>query len=77
MEELYNAIKESKYRRSSRHGQSGEVWLWNEDKIDMNSTARHIEAIAYDYFDYYEEYEQGFKSIRNLRRDADDFVASL
>ena len=75
MEELYNAIKESKYRRSSRHGQSGEVWLWNEDKIDMNSTARHIEAIAYDYFDYYEEYEQGFKSIRNLRRDADDFVA--
>ena len=78
MNELYEDIKETKYRRSARRGSgdTGEVWLWNEDKIDMNSTARHIESIAYDFFDYYEKYEIGFKAIRTLKGEIGDIVVN-
>lgn len=33
----------------------------------MNSTARHCEAIMYDYFDYFEKYELSYKSLNNLK----------
>lgn len=73
MENLYNAIKESKHRKVvfKKRGEKGVTqyeWLWNEDTVDMNSTARHCEAIMYDYFDYYEKYELSYKALNNLKK---------
>ena len=71
METLYNAIKESKYRKKvskTRSGSDDYLWLWNEDSIDMNSTSRHCEAIMYDYFDYFERYELSYKALNNLKK---------
>jgi hypothetical protein len=76
MIDLYNAIKESKHRKSAKriHGEDADEWLWNEDKVDMNSTMRHCETIAYDYFDYYEKYELGFKAMSKLKSDVSEIV---
>lgn len=81
MGDLYSAIKASRHRRDttvkkwrSRNDASDTEWLWNEDEVDMNSTARHCEAIMYDYFDYYEKYELGFKAIKNLKDSINDIV---
>jgi hypothetical protein len=76
MVDLYNAIKESKHRKSTKRSQTEdtEEWLWNEDKVDMNATTRHCEAIAYDYFDYYEKYELGFKAMSKLKNDVGEIV---
>ncbi len=71
MGDLYAAIKDSKHRKVvKKRGARSEdiVWLWNEDTVDMNSTARHCEAIMYDYFDYYEKYELSYKSLSNLKK---------
>lgn len=71
MASLYNAIKESKHRKTAKKKQKGGEqyeWLWNEDAVDMNATARHCEAIMYDYFDYYEKYELGYKALTNLKK---------
>lgn len=71
MVDIYNAIKESKHRKVVKSGgknKSTSEWLWNEDTVDMNSTARHCEAIMYDYFDYYEKYELSYQALRNIRR---------
>ncbi|MDE7464745.1 MAG: hypothetical protein K2M48_06915, partial [Clostridiales bacterium] len=72
---LYNAIKESKHRKVIASGAKNRAqtekkseWLWNEDTVDMNSTARHCEAIMYDYFDYYEKYELSYKSLSNIKK---------
>lgn len=77
MEELYEAIKASKYTKRVRDKKKTDVavrWLWNEDRINMNSTARHCEAIMYDYFDYFEKYELGFRAIRRIKSDVDDLT---
>jgi hypothetical protein len=76
MSDLYNAIKDSKHRKSAKRVQTedSDEWLWNEDKVDMNSTMRHCEAIAYDYFDYYEKYELGFKAMSRLKSDVSEIV---
>ncbi len=77
MSEIYNAIKDARYSEISKSRNSAgdkQKWLWNEDEIDMNSTALHCEAIMYDYFDYYETYELGFKSMQAFRKEVDDFV---
>lgn len=82
MSDLYTAIKASRHRRdttvkksSARADASDTEWLWNEDDVDMNSTARHCEAIMYDYFDYYERYELGFKAMKNLKDRINELVA--
>ena len=71
MKSLYYAIKTKRHQKvtqgKNRSIEKKEEWLWNEDSVDMNSTARHCEAITYDYFDYYEKYELGFNAIKNLR----------
>ena len=74
--DLYEAIKASKHKKStkSKKGGSPDEWLWNEDGVDMNSTARHCEAIAYDYFDYYEKFELGFLAVSKLTGDMKDAV---
>lgn len=73
MSELYNAIKESRYsvfiRRKNAEPTRDTEWVWNEDSPDMNSTARHCEAITYDYFDYYDKYELGFRAVQSFRKD--------
>ena len=73
MRSLYYAIKTKRHQKikqgKNRTIEKVDEWLWNEDSVDMNSTARHCETIAYDYFDYYEKYELGFTAIRNLRKD--------
>lgn len=77
MADLYNAIKSSKHRKTlskKRGGGKVDEWLWNEDTVDMNSTARHCEAIAYDYFDYYERYELGLKAITGLKENVGKLV---
>ena len=75
MGELYNAIIDSRHRIiNKKQGRKETEWLWNEDEVDMNSTARHCEAIMYDYFDYYERYELGFKAMRNFRSDIGEYV---
>ena len=74
MEELYEAIKASKYSKRVRDKKKTDTvvkWLWNEDRINMNSTARHCEAIMYDYFDYFEKYELGFRAISRIKGDVD------
>lgn len=73
MEELYGTIKKSIHRKSSKGvsrktADRGVEWLWNEDNVDMNSTARHCEAITYDYFDYYDRYELGLKAMNGLKK---------
>lgn len=73
MESLYAAIKEAKHRKTvfKKRGEKGTTqfeWLWNEDTVDMNSTARHCEAIMYDYFDYFERYELSYKALNNLKK---------
>lgn len=81
--DLYNAIKATRHRRDTtvkksarlRQDLSDTEWLWNEDDIDMNSTARHTEAVMYDYFDYYERYELGFKAVSSLKDGIDDAVS--
>lgn len=75
MRDLYTSLKNKRHikvtkRKNSTVGKEAE-WLWNEDNVDMNSTARHCEAIAYDYFDYYDKYEVGFAAIRNLKKELD------
>ncbi|MCH5157379.1 MAG: hypothetical protein J1G02_05870 [Clostridiales bacterium] len=68
MKELYAAIINKRHQKINKKNRTKEAeWLWNEDNVDMNSTARHCEAITYDYFDYYEKYELGFLAIKNLR----------
>ena len=74
LEELYNAIIDSQYQRTVE-GKRNKAWLWNADGIDMNSTARHCEAIAYDYFDYYERYELGLRAITKLKSNIGDAVS--
>ncbi|MGN0807849.1 MAG: hypothetical protein ACI4MN_05345 [Candidatus Coproplasma sp.] len=73
MGNLYNAIKDSKHRKIvfKKRGEKGATqyeWLWNEDTLDMNSTARHCEAVMYDYFYYYEKYELSYNSLNNLKK---------
>ncbi len=65
MTDIYEDIKKSIHRQRGRNSKKSD-WLWNEDEIDLYSTARHCEAIAYDYFDYYDRYELGFKAINSL-----------
>lgn len=67
LEELYNAIIAAQYQKSISKTEKENEWLWNADRVDMNSTARHCEAITYDYFDYYERYELGLKAINGLK----------
>ncbi len=68
LKELYYNTKNKRHIKVSRKSKDRQVeWLWNEDNVDMNSTARHCEAIAYDYFDYYDKYELGFTALKNLR----------
>lgn len=79
MSDLYEAIKESKHRKiefkkRSGKGEKGSEWLWNEDIVDMNSTARHCEAIMYDYFDYYERYELSYKALNNLKKHYNSLI---
>lgn len=78
MKELYSAIKESRFtnvkRRKNAPPEKTREWLWNEDSVDMNSTARHCEAIMYDYFDYYEKYEFSFKSMQAFRDEIGEFI---
>lgn len=74
MKTLYNSVKNKRHIKVAKrkNGNLKEIeWLWNEDNVDMNSTARHCEAIAYDYFDYYDKYELGFAAIRNLKKELD------
>lgn len=73
MGNLYNAIKDSKHRKIvfKKRGEKGATqyeWLWNEDTLDMNSTARHCEAVMYDYFYYFEKYELSYNSLNNLKK---------
>lgn len=70
---LYTAIIDSQNRESkkSQKAKDPRRWLWNEDEIDMNATARCCEAIEYDYFSYYEEYELGFLAMRQCRQELD------
>ena len=77
MNSLYYAIKTKRHQKVEQKGREikkTDEWLWNEDSVDMNSTARHCEAIAYDYFDYYEKYELGFAAINNVRKQLSDGV---
>lgn len=77
MSDLYEAIKESKHRKGNykkRKGDKDFLWLWNEDVIDMNSTARHCEAIMYDYFDYYERYELSYRALSNLKKHYNSLI---
>ena len=77
MKDLYYAIKTKRHQKVEQKGRSMEKtdeWLWNEDSVDMNSTARHCEAVAYDYFDYYEKYELGFTAIKNLSKQLSEGV---
>lgn len=68
LKELYHNAKNKRHIKISRKSKDRQVeWLWNEDNVDMNSTARHCESIAYDYFDYYDKYELGFSALKNLR----------
>lgn len=79
MESIYNAIKESKHRKvvvKKRAVKSDYEWLWNEDAVDMNATARHCEAIMYDYFDYYEKYELSYKALNNLKKYYGDLITA-
>ncbi len=74
MRDLYTSLKNKRHIKvTKRKGMvdKGIEWLWNEDNVDMNSTARHCEAIAYDYFDYYDKYEVGYVAIRNLKKELD------
>lgn len=68
---LYTAILDSQNRESKKTQKVKDPrkWLWNEDEIDMNATARCCEAIEYDYFSYYEEYELGFLALRQCRQE--------
>lgn len=78
MESLYNAIKDSKHRINVKKKDKSAVqyeWLWNEDAVDMNATARHCEAIMYDYFDYYERYELSYKALNNLKKYFSNVIA--
>lgn len=75
IEDLYNTIIESQYRKNGSNGDKDKAWLWNADCVDMNSTARHCEAITYDYFDYYERYELGLKAINNLKGNIGEAVS--
>ena len=70
---LYTAILDSQNRESKKTQKEKDPrkWLWNEDEIDMNATARCCEAIEYDYFSYYEEYELGFLAMRQCRQELD------
>lgn len=78
MDELYVAIKEARFstvtRRKNAPPERRREWVWNEDSPDMNSTARHCEAITYDYFDYYEKYELSFKAMQAFRDEIGEFV---
>ncbi|MDE7297090.1 MAG: hypothetical protein K2N84_07500 [Clostridia bacterium] len=77
MTDLYEAIKESKHVVVKKRGGKGDrdyEWLWNEDVVDMNSTARHCEAIMYDYFDYYERYELSYKALNNLKKHYNSLI---
>ncbi len=38
---------------------NGEQWLWEENKYDLATTERYIEAIL-DFYDYYEKYEKPY-----------------
>jgi len=38
---------------------NGEQWLWEENKYDLATTERYIEAIL-DFYDYYEKYEKAY-----------------
>lgn len=78
MGDLYAAIKATRHRKVGKNKNARNVdagdpdrnseWLWNEDTVDMNSTARHCETIMYDYFDYYEKYELSYKAISNVKK---------
>ncbi len=69
IENLFNSILEARYLQFVPEKNSWDYeWLWNSDGIDMNSTVRNCEAIAYDYFDYYEKYELGLRAINGIRR---------
>lgn len=81
MENMYNAIKDSKHRKTvfkkkTEKGVTQYEWLWNEDMVDLNSTARHCEAIMYDYFDYYEKYELSYKALNNLKKYYSGLISS-
>lgn len=76
LEELYNAIIASQYQTTVGKDERKREWLWNADGIDMNSTARHCEAITYDYFDYYERYELGLKALSNLKNNIGEAVSA-
>ncbi|MDE7454473.1 MAG: hypothetical protein K2M64_01440 [Clostridia bacterium] len=86
MEDLYEAIKASRHRKTISRGTKKNVlqnqnddnteWLWNEDTVDMNSTARHCETIMYDYFDYYERYELCYKALTNIKRSTNNILDS-
>lgn len=73
MRDLYTSLKNKRHikvtKRKNSTVEKETEWLWNEDNVDMNSTARHCEAITYDYFDYYDKYEVGFVAIRNLKKE--------
>lgn len=77
IENLFNAILEARYLRFVPEKNDWDFeWLWNSDGIDMNSTVRNCEAIAYDYFDYYEKYELGLRAINGIRRNIGGTVMS-
>ena len=75
IKELYEEILDKKYKGRKRYTNDNRIepFIWNEDIIDMNSTAKHCDAILYDYYDYYEKFELGLRTLQNLKEAAKKF----
>ena len=62
---LYADLRSKRYTDPETRAQQ---WLWDENRISLFSTAKHVETMFYEYADYYYTYEQGLNDIKYIKK---------